>query len=432
MGELRPVYVTGVGAISPLGEGWARTWEGLVHGRSGIHRIRRFDPATFPTKIGAEVDWDRPQEGDPSGGHLAGRAIRFALASAREALAQAGIRPGTLAGPRTGVFMGAGNGEALTSMEVLAPLMAPLRGPDGTVDEARFLEACHTGFDARTSGWAAPEAPAAALARAFGVEGPVRTHLTACAASAQALGEAYFAIQRGEIDVALAGGSHAMVHPDGIIAFSKLGALSTRNDDPEHASRPFDATRDGFVLGEGAAVLVLESAEHLRRRGGVPEVELLGYGVTADAFRVTDPEPSGVQAARAMSLALNRARMDRDRVDYVNAHGTSTQANDAIESQAIRSSLGEHALSTPVSSVKSMIGHLIAAAGAIEAAATYETIRRSLIPPTMNYETPDPQCPLDYVPNKARETPVRVAMSNSFGFGGQNVCLVLGKAGSRG
>jgi 3-oxoacyl-[acyl-carrier-protein] synthase II len=318
-------------------------------------------------------------------------------------------------------------GEELGNLHIMLPFLAPCCEEESGL-EAAFLQEVKEHYDGRRSLWAAPEATGAALASRYGIQGPVRTHLTACAASAQAFGEAFHAIAEGEICLALAGGTHGMVHPDGIMAFSKLGALSTRNDFPEAASRPFDATREGFVMGEGAAILILESEEHLLARGGVPRVEVLGYGVSADGFRVTDPDPSGVQVARSIELAMQSAGISPEDVDYINAHGTSTQANDSIETKAIHMALGEAADRVPVSSIKSMIGHLIAAAGAIEAVTCYQSILEGRIAPTINLENPDPVCDLDYVSEGAREVEVKVALSNSFGFGGQNVCLVLGQA----
>lgn len=421
------VVISGVGAVTPLAAGWKPTWEGLLAGKSGVKPIRRFDARGLATTIAGEVTWDQPQDGDPSEGDVSGRAIRFALYAAREALDSADLDPGLLASPRVGVYMGAGNGEHLVNQNLLVPLLAPAlaEAAGKPLPEAVFLAAVRSGWDPRRSQWASPEAPAAALARLYRVEGPVRTHLTACAAGAQSVGEAFCAIRAGRLDRALVGGAHAMVHADGLVAFSKLGALSTRNDDPETASRPFDATRDGFILGEGSAVLVLETEEAARARGVDPVVEIAGYGVTADGYRATDPDPDAGRATRAILRALEVAGIGPGDLDYVNAHGTSTQANDRIETQALKAALGDAARRIPVSSVKSMLGHLVAAAGAVETAATYETLRTGWIPPTQNYRNPDPDCDLDYVPNQARQAQVRAALKNSSGFGGQNVSLVL-------
>lgn len=420
------VFISGVGAVSPLGPDWTSTWEGLLAGRSGVRRIRHFDCSTFETQIAAEVDWDEAQPGDLSEGELSGRAIRLGLKASVEAIESAGLDPQLLGSRRSGVFLGCGMGEDLANQHILTPFMAPCCGLESGAEEA-FVAQVRDHYDGRRSLWASPEAPGSALARAYRIGGPVRTNLTACAASAQAVGEAYWSIACGEIDRALAGGTHGMVHPDGIMAFSKLGALSTRNDEPETASRPFDATRDGFVMGEGAAVLVLESEACLRARGGVPAIEVLGYGVTADGYRATDPDPSGVHVARAIHRALAQAGLTPAAIGYVNAHGTSTSANDSMECRALRQVFGDHADRLPISSIKSMIGHLIAAAGAIEAAATFQSLLEGRVPPTINIRNPDPVCDLDFVPDEARQVDPQYALSNSFGFGGQNVCLLLGR-----
>jgi 3-oxoacyl-[acyl-carrier-protein] synthase II len=422
----RRVVITGIGAVSPLASDWPGTWEALLAGRSAIDTISHFDASTFETRIAAEVRWDEAQDGDPSEGALAGRAIRLALAAAAEAFRRAELDPETWRdeGEGFGVFLGCGTGIELATAQVSARYMrAGIESGESV--EGPFLEAAREGYDRRRSLWAAPEAPAAALAARYGARGPVRTHLTACAASAQAIGEAFHAISTGEVDRALAGGSHAMVQPDGIMAFSRLGALSTRNDEPASASRPFDATRDGFVMGEGAALLVLETAEAAEARGATVIAEIVGYGVTTDGFRATDPDPAGTHVAEAICKAMRRAGVAPEEVGYINAHGTSTQHNDAIESKAITMALGEHAQGIPVSSIKSMIGHLIAAAGGMECAVTAQCLAEGRVPPTINLREPDVACDLDYVPDGERKVSVEVALSNSFGFGGQNVCLAL-------
>lgn len=267
--------------------------------------------------------------------------------------------------------------------------------------------------------------PAGHLAGLFNAQGPNLNCLTACAASSQALGEATEIIRQGEADVMLSGGAHSMIHPFGVTGFNLLTALSTRNDSPQTASRPFDRTRDGFVLGEGAGMLILEELEHARRRGARIYGEVAGYGSTADAYRITDIHPEGRGATRCIQMALADARLNTDQIDYINAHGTSTVVNDKVETMAIRQALQDDARTTPISSTKSMMGHLIAAAGSVEAITCLLAIRDKVAPGTMNYETPDPECDLDYLPNSARELPVRRALSNSFGFGGQNVTLVF-------
>jgi 3-oxoacyl-[acyl-carrier-protein] synthase II len=271
-----------------------------------------------------------------------------------------------------------------------------------------------------------PNMPAGHLASLFNAQGPNLNCLTACAASSQAIGEAAEIIRRGDADAMLSGGAHSMIHPFGVTGFNLLTALSTHNDDPKHASRPFDKNRDGFVLGEGAGMLVLEDLERAKARGARIYGELIGYGSTADAYRITDIHPEGRGAVACIKMALANAGLNVDDLDYINAHGTSTLVNDRVETMAIRQSLGEPAAKkTPVSSIKSMMGHLIAAAGSVEAITCLLAINHGVLPPTINYETPDPECNLDYVPNEARSTPVKRALSNSFGFGGQNISLIF-------
>ena len=267
--------------------------------------------------------------------------------------------------------------------------------------------------------------PAGHLAALFNAQGPNLNCLTACAASSQAIGEATEIIRRGDADIMLSGGSHSMIHPFGVTGFNLLTALSTHNDEPTRASRPFDKNRDGFVLGEGAGMLVLEDLDHARARGARIHGEVVGYGTTADAFRITDTHPEGRGAVSCIQMALCDARLGTDKIDYINAHGTSTDVNDRVETMAIKQALGQDAYETPVSSIKSMMGHLIAAAGSVEAITCLLSIRDHVIPPTINYETPDPECDLDYVPNQAREARVETALSNSFGFGGQNISLIF-------
>ncbi len=420
------VFVTGVGAISPLGKNWAATWESLLQGKSGVRTIQDFDPTNFETKIAAEVPWDEPQLGDLSDGDESGQAIRLALGAAAEAVAHAKIEKSLLQGPEVGIFLGCGTGVDSCCMSQVASINAQA-SQDPNDPQGKLFEILSESFDKRRNIWSSPEAPASALAQLYGVRGPVRTHLTACAASAQAVGEAFHALRSGKISRALAGGAHAMVHPDGIMAFSRLGALSTRNEDPETASRPFDSTREGFVMGEGGAVLILETEDAAQARGATLLAEVVGYGVTADGYRATDPDPSAIQVSEAITRAMSSAGLTPEDVDYVSAHGTSTQANDSIESKALLMALGERARAIPVSSVKSMLGHLIAAAGAMEALVTTQCLIDGRVPPTRNLTEPDEMCPLDYVSEGARDVSVRAALSNSFGFGGQNVCLAFRK-----
>src|SRR5262245_28437254 len=296
---------------------------------------------------------------------------------------------------------------------------------DGGVDLERFTQAGLKYLDAQFEMEQEPNMPAGHLAALFNAQGPNLNCLTACAASSQAIGEATEIIRRGDADLMLSGGSHSMIHPFGVTGFNLLTALSTHNDEPTRASRAFDKNRDGFVLGEGAGMLVLEDLDHARARGAHIYGEVVGYGTTADAFRITDTHPEGRGAVSCIQMALRDAGLGSGDIDYINAHGTSTDVNDRVETMAIRKALGKDAYSTPVSSIKSMMGHLIAAAGSVEAITCLLAIRDGVIPPTINYETPDPECDLDYVPNQARQAPVNTALSNSFGFGGQNISLIF-------
>jgi 3-oxoacyl-[acyl-carrier-protein] synthase II len=325
---------------------------------------------------------------------------------------------------RLGIYLGSGEGQqafdAFTSM-----MMAAIDGE--SLDVAKFtklgLETLHPLTEVEQE----PNMPAGHLAALFDAQGPNLNCLTACAASSQAIGEAVEIIRRGEADVMLSGGCHSMIHPFGVTGFNLLTALSTRNDEPQRASRPFDNQRDGFVLGEGAAMVVLEELEHAKRRGAKIHGEILGYGSTADAYRITDTHPEGRGAAACITMALEDAGLGVHDIHYINAHGTSTDVNDKVETLAIKKVFGEQAYKIPVSSTKSMMGHLIAAAGATELIVCLLAIRDGLLPPTINYETPDPNCDLDYVPNKVREGRVEQALSNSFGFGGQNISLIAGR-----
>jgi 3-oxoacyl-[acyl-carrier-protein] synthase II len=303
-------------------------------------------------------------------------------------------------------------------------LVSEARKDDG-VDLERFTQAGLKHLNPQFEMEQEPNMPAAHLAALFNAQGPNLNCLTACAASSQAIGEATEIIRRGDADVMLSGGAHSMIHAFGVTGFNLLTALSTHNEEPTKASRPFDKNRDGFVLGEGAGMLVLEELEHAQARGAHIHGELVGFGTTADAFRITDTHPEGRGAVSCIQMALRDAGLNTDQIDYINAHGTSTDVNDRVETMAIRKALGKDAYSTPVSSIKGMMGHLIAAAGSVEAITCLLTIRDHVLPPTINYETPDPECDLDYVPNHARDAHVESALSNSFGFGGQNISLIF-------
>jgi 3-oxoacyl-[acyl-carrier-protein] synthase II len=423
----RRVVITGIGCVTPLGLRVDRLWSNLVAGASGVGYTTIFDASRFPTKISAEVrDWDIADEGrtDAFWPRL-GRHTRFAAGAALQAMRDAGLADGLPADPtRLGVYLGSGEGNqdfaAFTKMMTLA-----LDGD--TLDVARFTKAGLETLQPLAEVEQDPNMPAAHVAALFDAQGPNLNCLTACAASSQAIGEAAELVRRGEVDVMLSGGTHSMIHPFGITGFNLLTALSTRNDEPTRASRPFDNDRDGFVIGEGSAMVVLEELEHARRRGATIHGELLGYGSTADAYRITDTHPEGRGAASCIALALADAGLAPADIDYINAHGTSTSVNDRVETLAIKKAFGDRAYQTPVSSTKSMMGHLIAAAGATELIVCLMAIRDRILPPTINYETPDPDCDLDYVPNKAREADCDVALSNSFGFGGQNISLIVGR-----
>ncbi|HAB14498.1 MAG TPA: beta-ketoacyl-[acyl-carrier-protein] synthase II, partial [Planctomycetaceae bacterium] len=326
---------------------------------------------------------------------------------------------------RFGVYLGAGEGgqDFQKYMSVIARSESSEEGK--AVDVEKFIRYGMETLESQAELEQEPNRPAGHLASLFNAQGPNMNCLTACAASSQAIGEATELIRRGDVDLMLSGGAHSMIHPFGVTGFSLLTALSTHNDDPARASRPFDLNRDGFVLGEGSGMLVLEELEHARARDAHIHGEILGYGSTADAYRITDIHPEGRGATACIQMAMRDAEINSDELQYINAHGTSTKVNDKVETLAIRNTLGADAESTPVSSIKSMMGHLIAAAGSVEAITCLLAIRDNVLPPTRNYETADPDCDLDYVPNEAREAPVRRALSNSFGFGGQNISLVL-------
>jgi 3-oxoacyl-[acyl-carrier-protein] synthase II len=402
-------------------------WKNLMAGASGVGLTTVFDASRFPTKISAEVrNWDISDEGqDAARWQFCGRHTRFAAGAALQAMKDAGLLQGLPADPsRLGVYLGSGEGQQ--DFDSFTRMMnAAIQGD--VLDVAKFtkegLETLHPLAEVEQE----PNMPAGHLAALFNAQGPNLNCLTACAASSQAIGEATELVRRGEADVMLSGGTHSMIHPFGVTGFNLLTALSTRNDEPARASRPFDNERDGFVLGEGAAMVVLEELEHAKRRGAHIHGELIGYGSTADAYRITDTHPEGRGASSCIRLALADAGLGLHDIDYINAHGTSTSVNDRVETLAIKTVFGEHAYKIPVSSTKSMMGHLIAAAGATELIVCLLAIRDGMLPPTINYENPDPDCDLDYVPNKARAATCNRALSNSFGFGGQNISLIVGR-----
>ncbi len=422
----RRVVVTGIGAVNPLGHDVETVWKALQEGKSSVTRTTIFDASRFPTKIASEVkDWDISAIGeDPSRWLYRGRHTQFAAGAAKQAVEDSGILDESLDPVRFGIYLGSGEGNqdfyTFTSM-----MAAALK--DGGIDMAAFTRAGIEKLNPVIELEQEPSMPSGHLASMFNAQGPNANCLTACAASSQAVGEAVEIIRRGEADVMLSGGAHSMIHPFGVTGFNLLTALSENNEVPEKASRPFDRLRDGFVLGEGSAMIVLEERERALKRGAHIYGELLGFGSTADAYRITDIHPEGRGAIACIKMALADADVQPEQIGYVNAHGTSTTVNDKVESLACKTVFGEHAMKIPVSSTKSMMGHLIAAAGVTELIVCMMAIRDNVAPPTINYENPDPLCDLDYVPNEARETPINIAVNNSFGFGGQNISLVVGR-----
>ena len=422
------VAVTGMDVVTPIGIGIEGFWKAVLAGTSGVRRITHFDPAGLPTQIAATladralIDDLRAECGldrdDP-------RGVVVGVRAARGAVLAAGASE-VIRGPRTGVYVGT-SGER-QDLRYLGAVAYATRAPGAPLVSAAF--AAELGRRARTERLyrTLPQYLASRLAGTFGIEGPSATVQTACTSSAQAIGEALRALRRGTIDVALAGGAECIVSPIEVQLFCLLGVMSRLNEAPEAASRPFDARRDGFVMGEGAGFLVLEELEHARARGAPILAELAGYGTACDAYRITDEAPDGRGAVPAMRAAIADAGLQAADVDYVNAHGTSTPMNDSVETSAIKQVFGARAAAVRVSSTKSMIGHTISAAGAIELVTTTLAVRDQIAPPTINYGVPDPECDLDYVPNTPAQTRMRAAISNSFGFGGHSDCLVVRRA----
>lgn len=412
--------------INPMGHDVATVWDGLRNSKSGVGHTTLFDASGFPTKISAEVKgWDITDTGEPAAvWENRGRHTKFAAGAAKQAVADSGILDYSIDPVRFGIYLGSGEGnqDFLTFTKMMTAAMA-----DGEYDAAKFIAEGLRLLNPVKELEQEPNMPAAHLAGMFNAQGPNFNCLTACAASSQAVGEAVEMIRRGDADVMLAGGTHSMIHPFGVTGFNLLTALSTSNDEPTKASRPFDGKRDGFVLGEGSAMVILEELEQAKKRGAPIYGEVLGYGTTADAYRITDIPPDGHGGIAAMRMAIADASLNPEQIGYVNAHGTSTLVNDKVETLACKMVFGENAINVPVSSTKSMMGHLIAAAGVTEMIVCLLAIRDSVLPPTINYENPDPNCDLDYVPNFARDAKIDYALNNSFGFGGQNVCLCLGR-----
>jgi 3-oxoacyl-[acyl-carrier-protein] synthase II len=422
------VVVTGIGVISPNGIGRREFSEAIVEGRSGVSLIESFDTSGQAIKIAGEVkNFDvTPYLGEhKKSGKLMSRAVGFAVGAAALAVEDSGVETDKLDPGRFGVCMGTG----ITPMDV-GDLVGPIAkgiGTDGAFDIGRFSIAQAESIFPLWLLKHLPNMAAAHISILHHAMGPNNTIVTACAAGTQAVGEAFRLIGRGDADVMLAGGCDSRLDPLLMVAYNAMKAVSASARPPAEVSRPFDGERDGFVLGEGAAVLVLESLRRAKRRRAKIYAEITGYGSSFDAYGITRPEPEGRGAALSMTAALREARVDPGAVDYINAHGTSTRLNDLMETVAVKRVFGHRAASIPMSSQKSMVGHLIGASGALEAAATALSLERGVVPPTINQATPDPDCDLDYVPNTAREMPLHTAISNSFGFGGQNASLVMGR-----
>ena len=405
----RRVVITGLGAITSLGDNTKSLWDGLCQGRSGIVRIGRFDPAKFSCHIGGELtDFDPTRYMGTKQARRIDRVTQFALVAAREAVDDAGLDFSKVDPFRAGVIIGSGIGglEELETQHRRLLDFGPKRVSPFTVPRLMI------------------NASAGNVSIEYGIKGPNSATATACASGANAMGDAFRIIQRDEADIMITGGSEAALTVIGLASFCALKALSRRNDEPNRASRPFDLDRDGFVLSEGAGIVTFEELQNALQRGAKIYAEVVGYGMSGDGYHITAPDPVGQGAAQAMQLALHEAKLNPDQIDYINAHGTATPAGDVAETRAIKSVFGDWAHKVPISSTKSQLGHLLGASGGVEMVAICQTIEQGVIPPTINLETPDPQCDLDYVPLTARQAKVNVAMSNSFGFGGHNATII--------
>lgn len=406
------VVITGLGVISPVGNNVEEFWKNLLNGVSGIDYIKAFDATEFPTRIAAEVHNFNPEEYlDKKDVKRTDRFVQFAVAASTLALKNSGLNMDEEDADRIGVYIGSGIGGLATFEEQHRVLME--KGPRRV---SPFF------IPMMISNMASGQ-----VSISIGAKGPNSAAVSACATGTNSIGDAFKIIQRGEADVMFAGGAEATIRPMALAGFCSAKAMSTNNDEPKKASRPFDLNRDGFVMGEGSGIVVLESLEHAKKRGANILAEVVGYGMSGDAHHVTMPAPEGEGAARCMRMAIRDAGLNPEDIDYINAHGTSTGPNDKYETMAIKTVFGESAYKVPISSTKSMTGHLLGAAGAVEAIACTLAIRDQIIPPTINYETPDPECDLDYVPNEARKAKVDVTMSNSLGFGGHNATIVIRK-----
>jgi len=410
--ENRRVVVTGMGAVTPLGLGVEKFWDGLVNGRSGIGPITKFDASNYRSRVAGEVR-DFPEDFAKSSQVLRhmDMFVLYAVAAAREAFAQSGLDLDRDDPNLIGVYIGSGIG----GIRVVEEQHEILRQKGNR----RVSPFCIPML--------IPNMAPGVVAIDLGLKGPNSAVVTACATGTHAIGDAFKIIQRGHAVAMVCGGTESCITPLSMAGFDNMRALTERNDDPPKASCPFDRRRDGFIMSEGAGVLVLEELEHARARGAEIFAEIIGYGMSGDAYHITAPAPEGEGGARAMKAAIDDAGLDPSAIEYINAHGTSTPLNDKLETKAIKTVFGDHAYKLPVSSTKSMTGHLIGAAGAVEAIATIMALRDGVIPPTINYEEPDPECDLDYVPNEAREQKISIAMSNSLGFGGHNCTIVLKK-----
>ncbi len=425
--NIHRVVITGMGWVTPLGHDIESVWQRLQRGDSGISQTTHFDASTFPTTFSGEVrDYDfRDFVKNPEYHQHPGLNTQFALGAARLAWKMAGLDDfDNLNRERAGIYLGSGEG-TLDFDNYVASHLAGLDTDTMKIHGKAWIAAARD----RLSMWSEVEQEANMtlnhVAMELNISGPAYNCLTACAASTQAIGEAAEILRRGDTDLMVSGGAHSMIHPLGVTGFNRLTALSNRNDDPTGASRPFNLTRDGFVLGEGSGMIILETLEHAQNRGANIIAEIVGFGSSADAYRITDIHPEGRGPIAAMQGALEQAGIGPQDVDYISAHGTGTKENDSVETRAVKSVFAEHASTVRMSSIKSMMGHLIAAAGAVELITCTLAIRDNILPPTINLDTPDPECDLDYVPNKPYHGDVTICLSNSFGFGGQNDALVV-------
>ena len=439
------VVITGMGWITPMGHSLDTVWQRLLNAESGISKTTIFDASTFPTTFSAEVKDFRLEDFVPDAAQHqgVGRNTRFALGACAQAWKMAGLpplSPSPVPSPqspvldldRVGIYLGSGEG-SLDFEAYTTAALSSWQPETGSIDSVKWAQIAFERMQVTRELEQEPNMPLSHLALLTGARGPAMNCLTACAASTQAIGEATEILRRGDADVMIGGGAHSMIHPFGVTGFNRLTALAQDDklretlgtDNPILASRPFDLQRGGFVLGEGAGMVILETLDHAQKRGATILAEVVGYGSTADAYRITDQDPDGRGAIAAMHEALADARLSPTDVDYINAHGTGTKENDGNETTAIKSVFGDQAKNVPVSSIKSMMGHLIAAAGAVEMICCVLALRDQMIPPTTNLKNPDPECDLDYVPNQARAAKVDVAVSNSFGFGGQNDTIII-------